>query len=249
MRKFKRFRLHSLRFRSLLILASVLTLLAAFAPRAKADLIAYWNFEGPPPMGFPVDNTSNSPGVIIGLPLTTDYPVNELSSEAGIDLNIAPGDVEPNLVGLGLSHSGEAGERFFQAALPSFGGTVFYDVRTVSFAINALGNGFTSADVRYSLNGGGFVSLGAQVVPTAGSLILTFTFAPHTTDNADVVIRIVLSGGQSNGNNVQNIIDNVQINGFIIPEPATMAGGLLGVLGLCWFQRKRLIRSVCLRRT
>jgi hypothetical protein len=33
-----------------------------------------------------------------------------------------------------------------------------------------------------------------------------------------------------------------------VPEPTTIAGGLLGVLGLCWFQRRRLIRSVRLRR-
>ena len=44
-------------------------------------------------------------------------------------------------------------------------------------------------------------------------------------------------------------IDNIQINGTIVPEPATVAGGLLGVLGLCWHQRRRLIGSpqVCRR--
>ncbi|PYK39251.1 MAG: hypothetical protein DME60_09890 [Verrucomicrobia bacterium] len=39
--------------------------------------------------------------------------------------------------------------------------------------------------------------------------------------------------------NDQDIIDNIQVNGTIVPEPATVGGGLLGVLGLCWFQRRR----------
>ena len=55
-------------------------------------------------------------------------------------------------------------------------------------------------------------------------------------------LRIILDGGQSNGTNLQNIIDNIRVDGTIVPEPATVAGGLLGVLGLCWFQRRRLIR-------
>ena len=43
-------------------------------------------------------------------------------------------------------------------------------------------------------------------------------------------------------------IDNIQVNGTAVPEPATVAGGLLGVLGLCWHQRRRLICCVRLRR-
>ncbi len=242
--------------RSVLILGAASTLLAAFSPRANAQcptdctLIAYWNFEGEPrPAGFPVDMFSNAPGFVINLQLTTDYPTNQLSAAPGVPLNVAPGDLEPNLTSLGLSHSGQQGTRHFDAALPSFGGNVFYDVTCVSFAINALGNGFTSARVGWSLNGGAFIFTAPQVVLTAGNQLLTFMIPAGTTVNADVVIRIELSGGQSNGNNVQNELDNVWICGTIIPEPATVAGGLLGVLGLCWHQRRRLIRSVRFRRT
>jgi hypothetical protein len=35
----------------------------------------------------------------------------------------------------------------------------------------------------------------------------------------------------------------MQINA-VVPEPATVAGGVLGVVGLCWHQRRRLIRSL-----
>jgi len=46
---------------------------------------------------------------------------------------------------------------------------------------------------------------------------------------------------------LQTQIDNIQL--VAVPEPATIAGGLLGVLGLCWHQRRRLIHSVRFRRT
>ena len=61
MRKFKRFRSCLLSFRLLPMLAGALMLLAAFASRANADLIAYYNFEGPPTAGFPVNLDSHPP--------------------------------------------------------------------------------------------------------------------------------------------------------------------------------------------
>ena len=64
---------------------------------------------------------------------------------------------------------------------------------------------------------------------------------------ADVIFRLTFDGGTSSGQNLQTIIDNIQLTG--VPEPTTVAGGLLGVLALCWHQRRRLIRSVRFRRT
>ena len=73
---------------------------------------------------------------------------------------------------------------------------------------------------------------------------------PVGANNAPLlVLRLQFSGGQTNDNVLQTIVDNIQINGTIVPEPATIAGGLLGVLGLCWFQRRRLISCVRLCRT
>ena len=45
MRKFKTCRPRALPVRSLVIVAGALLLMAAFAPSAKADVIAYYNFE------------------------------------------------------------------------------------------------------------------------------------------------------------------------------------------------------------
>jgi hypothetical protein len=79
-------------------------------------------------------------------------------------------------------------------------------------------------------------------------LVVSFT-VPAAANNAPLlVLRLQFTGGQSSGNNLQDTIDNVQINGTIVPEPATVAGGLLGVLGLCWHQRRRLIRHVRFRK-
>ena len=66
MRKFKTCRTRSLPFRLLLVLAGALLLLAAFAPRANADLIVYYNFEGPDTAPYPVNMMSHAPALVIG---------------------------------------------------------------------------------------------------------------------------------------------------------------------------------------
>jgi hypothetical protein len=52
----------------------------------------------------------------------------------------------------------------------------------------------------------------------------------------------------SNGNDTQTVIDNILLGGTVLPEPATVWGGLLGVCALCWHQRRRLIGFLPLRR-
>ena len=63
MRKFKTCSRRSLPFRLLVILAGALLLLAAFAPRANADLLRFYDFEGPasPPFAFGLH--SNAPAL------------------------------------------------------------------------------------------------------------------------------------------------------------------------------------------
>ncbi len=84
---------------------------------------------------------------------------------------------------------------------------------------------------------------------TLTGTVFTITLPSGTTVGINqLALRLLFTGGTSNGNDLQFSLDNLQINGTV-PEPATVAGGLLGVLGLCWFQRRRLIRSVRFRRT
>ena len=66
MRKFKPRQPRSLPFRLLVILASALLLMAAFAPCANAALIRYYNFEGTPTSPYPVNLDSHFPAVEAG---------------------------------------------------------------------------------------------------------------------------------------------------------------------------------------
>jgi len=250
MPKFKTRQLRTLRFSLLLVLAGALTLLSAWTPKANAELIAYWNFEGTPTPPFPVNMLSMPPGTFVGIPLTTNYVLADLSAEPGLPLNIAPGDPLPSLTSLGFHATGANTPADFRATLPVLA-TLSYDITSVSFAINVAGNGFSTARVAFSTNGGAtfFFTTAAQAIPNFLT-VLTFNIPAGTTLNQQPLTVVVeFLGGQSNGSNLQDLFDNLQINGTIIPEPATVASGLLGVLGLCWQQRRRLIRSVRCKKT
>ena len=243
--------------RFLFILAGALLLLAAFAPRANADCpgcIRYYNFEGTPTAPYPVNLASHVPAFEVGLGFraflntgtdptlaaTGAYPTANTSAEAGIPLNVAPGDPDPNLTSLGIHRSGQ---HQLYIDIPMFSAVGIYDVTSVSFAIGANGNGYAFVSLLISTNGGAtFTQVGAtQAIPNGPGTILMFTLPAGTTINQPtLVLRLAFTGGQSNGVDLQNEIDNIQVNGTIVPEPATVAGGLLGVLGLCWFQRRRL---------
>jgi len=215
---------------------------AALAPTANADLIAYYNFEGSPTSPYPVNLQSHPPAFFSsGNNLILSYPAsNTLAVSPGLPQNLFPGDPAPNLTGLGLTRSFANSPATFDIPLfPSEG--CFQDM-TLSFAINAQGNGFTNATAWYSINGGAtFTQVrGDHPVPNSGTIVISIAEPAQANNAPSLVLRIQLEGGQSNGNNLPNALDNIQVNGTIIPEPATVAGGLLGVLGLCWFQRRRL---------
>lgn len=250
MRKFERFLPRALPFRLLVFLAGVLMLLGAFAPKANAALIAYFNFEGTPTPPYPVNLQSQVPPGFLLTTMTTNYNAASTSAQAGIPLNVAVGDPDPNLTALGLSRSGANNPANFD--IPLFSSQGFFSNMTVTFAVSNNGNGFTTVSLFYSTNGGGTFTLApgqtSPLPPSGTSTIVSFT-APAAANNQNLlVLRLQFTGGQSNGADLQDIIDNIQINGTIVPEPATVAGGLLGVVGLCWHQRRRLIRSVRLRR-
>ena len=250
MRKFKICRPRNLTFRLLLVVAGALLLLAAFSPRANADLIAYYNFEGPDTPGFPVNLDSHAPAFFSsGNTLTLSFNAGALEEvNPGLPENRWPTDPDPNLTALGLTRSGANSPATFDIPLFSTEG-IFQDM-TLSFAINALGNGFEFANLLYSTDGGAnFTLFSTQKIPESGTVIISAAVPTIANNAPDFVLRIELTGGQSNGNDLQNIMDNIRVEGTIVPEPATVAGGLLGVLGLCWHQRRRLICSIRFRRT
>ena len=253
MRIFKTCRPRGLPFRSLLVVAGALLLMFAFAPGAKAQLIVYYNFEDSTSGGAP-DFTSEGNIAFFGVgspngdrPITTNYtPANMLSVPSTSTVNKFPGDPDPSVLALGLGRSGANSPANFDINLNS---AQLFSKMTVSFAINAQGNGFTGAAVQFSTNGGAnFTQAGSVIIPPSGTITVSVPLPAAANNTPLLTVRIVLTGGQSTGNDLQNVVDNIRIEG-LVPEPATVAGGLLGVLGLCWHQRGRLVRSVRFRRT
>jgi hypothetical protein len=252
MRKFKRFAPHRLRFRLLFILAAAALLLTAFVPNANADELVYFNFEdavvgGPPDFEADVVGAPDfNPGGGIQLStMTTNFLFDAavdgfLDNRTTLDIdNADPG------VGLGLRTTPDDNGHWIQFPVNA---TTFHDM-SLSFAVNTAGNGFNTVELSYSTTGPGgpFIVVGSQFIPSSGVQVLTFSVPTGANFQANLVLRLTWSGGTSEGNNLQTVVDNIQLTG--VPEPTTVVGGLLGVLGLCWHHRRRLIRHMRFRRT
>jgi hypothetical protein len=251
MRKFKTCRPRALPFRLVFLAAGALMLMAAVAPSAKADVIAYFNFEDATLGGAPDYTSEADQGLGVNTTIITNYAANGTTTVGGLPQNRLAADVDnpPNgLFALGLSRSGANSPANFDIVLNTPQG--FFQDMTVSFAINAQGNGFTLTNILFSTDGGGtFTTAGSTVLPNSGTIIVSAILPAAANNTPLLTVRIQVTGGQSNGTNLQDIVDNILVGGTIVPEPTTIAGGLLGVLGLCWFQRRRLIRFARLRRT
>jgi hypothetical protein len=258
MRKSK-FLPHGLRFRFLLILAGGLIFISGLAPTAKADLIAYFNFEdsfdgGPP--DFTSDIIPENPGGgVVLTTITTDYTSSEMfANHPGPGLNRSPGDIDvppltPDL-DVGLTNVANNNNRHFDFNVFSSGG--FYQDMTLSFAVKSIAGGFNSVTVQFSTNAGGsWTTFGTAAITTDGTPQVKSFTVPVAANNApDLAFRFFFTGGTGTRELIRYTqFDNIQLTGTIVPEPATVAGGLLGVFGLCWLQRRRLIRSVRLRRS
>jgi hypothetical protein len=225
-------------------------LAAAFTPRAHAQsVIAYFNFEDAVNGANPDFTSEADQGLGVATTITTDYlPANMATIPNGVGvLNRVPTDVDTNLHSMGLRRTGQFNEgRHFD--IPLFTSQGFFSNMTVSFATNNNGNGFQTVQLFYSTNGGTTFTAGPLVNYDTSLQVISLA-VPVGANNAPLlVLRLVFTNGGP-GNDLQTTIDNIQVTGTIVPEPATVAGGLLGFLGLCWFQRRRLIRSVRLLRT
>ena len=256
MRQSKKFwPVRSRTFRSLLVVAGVFLLTAALAPKANAGVLIYFNFEdatlgGPPDLVADVVGAPDfNPGGGIQLStMTTNFAFD--AAVAGTLINRTAGDIDTANPGLGLGLRTTPADNGHWIQF-TFNATTFSNM-SLSFAVNTAGNGFNNVELQYSITPGhpdpSFVSVGSQPILSGGGFhTLTFAVPPAVNGQPDVALRLVFTGGTSMGNNLQTVIDNIQLTG--VPEPTTVGGGLLGLLGLCWHQRRRLIRSGRLRRT
>jgi hypothetical protein len=248
-------------FRSLLFTTTAAFVLTGFIiPKADAVIVSYFNFEDSPTMGSPVDLTpdktvaagGDNPGGGVE-PSTTNLTITNTgalqASTSGLLLNRTPGDNDTANPGLAvnLSRSSKA-----DATISFSVNLEFYKNLSLSFATNNNGNGYGNVQLSWTFSGGGG-SLPVQAMPTAGTQIVTFDLTGTNVDGDGVTPKVVtftltFTNGQSNGVDLQTVIDNIVLGGTVIPEPATVWGGLLGVCGLCWHQRRRLIGFLALRR-
>lgn len=223
-------------------IAGALLLTAAFAPRANAVLAVYYNFEDQPPVP---DLTSEAIGLQTPI-LQTNFPTANMVDEPGIALNVAPGDPDQNLHALGLKDSGANNGAYFQFHVntqPLVG-------MSLSFAVNTMGNGYNSVEALYSTDGFATpgTSFGTATISSSTGQTITFPVPAAAEGQSDITFRLVFTGATSSGNNLQNVIDNIRLDArAVIPEPASVVGALLGACGLCWNQRRRLIRFLRLR--
>ena len=250
MRKFKTGRPRALPFRLLLFVVGALLFMAALVPRANAFVIVYFNFEHPTPGNDPdfFSRTIGPPdfnpgGGTVFTQLQTSF-TNFAGTSPGIPLNVTAGDSDPNNFKLGLRTTPVDNGGWLQFSLNA---TPYFNM-ALSFAVNSAGNGFNSVTLQYSTTGPGgpFVNVGTMAIAPGPAQVISFTLPPAVDHQASLTLRLVFTGGTSMGNNLQTQIDNIQLVG--VPEPTTVVGGLLGVLGLGWYQRRRLVRSVRFRR-
>ena len=245
-----------LRFLFLTVIGALM-FTAAFTPTANAFVVVYYNFEDSSPGASPPDFTSTGDvGTQHPDLMTTSYPLagtvgydqtdmrsTQLSGATGVPLNVAPGDLDPNLLAVALTHARTNNDRCINFTVNTVGLTQM----SLSFAYNNNGNGFTTATFQYDTHDAtGFHTFGTSTLTTGGNFVASADVPVAANNKASVTFQICFTGGTSNGNNIQTEIDNVRLDA--IPEPSTVMSGLLSVGGLCWVQRRRLIQSIRLRR-
>jgi hypothetical protein len=239
--------------------AGAFLLAGALAPRADAAVLVYFNFESvtftsvpaPGPGGlYPLLQNQT----ILNSPIDPFSPGGlGLASGVGTTLNELVPDVPTTNSALDLrgNTGGTATQDCFRFGVNTTG----FAQASLSFALASLGNAaqtqFTQMDVRYSTNGGASFTVTPEglVTITRDTLYHVYIFDISGAGNtSNALIEVCFTGSTTNNAANHTYLDNMQINA-IVPEPATTVGGVLGVVGLCWHQRRRLIRSLRLRRT
>jgi len=136
---------------------------------------------------------------------------------------------------------------------------------SLSLAIASFGNGgqFDHFSLGYSTTpsapgsdtalAGSFTTIDTRAI-TQDAMYHTYTFDVSTLAGATNVegqstLYFQLCFTTTKGNNANGddtFIDNIQVTGQgpAVPEPSTYIGGLLGIVALCWYQRRWLFRSL-----
>jgi hypothetical protein len=238
-----------------------LVLSAAFVPMANAGpgLQVYFNFNtdldgaAPPYTSiavgtyggtFPLQQTT----LFNENPLLTGFPAGQIAIEGGegTTLNQFSGDLSG--AGNALILGGNANQdRPYCFDIGSFSTQGLQSV-SLSFAIEVDSGSFTRLTLAYGTDGTtwtNFDNIDLSLISDDIYHLITSNLPNDNTvnDQSTFYLQFCFSGSHDASGDVN--IDNIQINA--IPEPSTYIGGLLGIIGLCWYQRRWFTRLLGLR--
>jgi hypothetical protein len=245
-------------------------LMAMAAPSAHAFLLTYYNFNTEADgTTFPfTSNTTAVPGTQqthLVNDATFSFPAGnvDIAATAGTTLNQWPGGpgqpADASGAGGALDLAGNANLSSDAKYCFDFGGistTGKFDI-ALSFAIASVGNGgqFDTLTVEWGTNTSATVpaatfpnsvTLSPFTIGTNTSTVTyqqvtgTLTGADNLAAGTFVWVQFCFSGSGNNANGNDTFIDNIQVTG--VPEPSTYIGALLGIIGLCWYQRRWFTR-------
>ncbi len=216
---------------SLILAASaVLTLTSPGA------LIAYWNFNelsitsasAPGSGGVPTEIAADQGSGTVGL---TGWE-GTVASFKGTTSNALGGD--PDGASLSLVAGGSSPGPYpgnGSSITISFSTTDYEDIE-LSYATQRTSTGFTSQAWAYSFDGITFTSIETlEGLPTSFTKkTIDLSGISEVNDKGEIYLRLTLDGATGNSGN--NRIDNLQITGTLIPEPATTLSASLALLAL-----------------
>jgi len=237
------------------VLALAITAGAAFGASANADLIAHWNFNdstansNTQQVGVLNSTSSNSGTGSLSISPGTSFNTNAAGTAngvwgtfAGSTVNAVGADTAGGALVLAASVGSVAANPVTSnGAYANFTvAKASYSDLSISFASRRTGTGFASLQISYSIDGGGsFTNLGGVInAPTTTTFgLFSQSLAGNGAVNAasSIIFRITYDGATGGGGNAR--VDNLQINGTLIPAPGSVA--LIGLAGLIAGRRRR----------
>jgi len=196
------------RIKSRIVPAIVAVALSIYGAAARADLIAYWNFNGPASgvPGTPNLTVSQGAGTLVNGPAPDEFPAANFGSFTGSAINALSGDP----AGVALAFQGGTGTANNGKKLRFEISTLGFQGLVMSFATQDTSTGFQSNQVAYSTDGTTYVNVGDPYNPVTPFALQTVNFPAETDNQATLYIQITFNG--ATGATGNNRIDNVQFN-------------------------------------
>jgi hypothetical protein len=196
--------------------------------------------------GFPLQQTTLFNDAVDPFPggqLLIDSAAGTTSNQFSLDGSGAGGALDV------MGPATPAPGQIFCFDIGSFSTAGLTDV-SLSFAIKAIvtapGGAFTTLDLAYGTDGTTWTPFDTIAINQDGSFHIINDNLPNdgtVNGHSTFFLQFCFSGATNASGHVY--VDNIQV--AAVPEPSTYLGGLLGllgVLGLCWYQRQWLMRGL-----